>query len=461
METVKDMNPDNCFISFPKEFNWGVATAAYQVEGARFEDGKGESIWDQYCDLPGKIDNGDKGDIAADHYHRFEEDFALMQGLGIRHYRMSLAWPRIYPSGKGTINQKGIDFYSRLIDSLLAKDVTPMITLYHWDMPAALLEEGGWAGLPITDHFADYASTCFKAFGDRVKWWLTFNEPVVFTMAGYAGNGRQAPGYHSSGMAVKAMQNFHLAHGKAVQAFRSISRDGKIGTTISMVPSDPWNSDSELDRQAAERSDAAVNWLFADPIFRKEYPAMILPYVEQYMRPIATGEMDIIGEPIDYLGINNYVSQKVRHCPGLQYDCETIVPPGEASEFDRSWVIDGAAIYNICRRVSDRYGNPDIYITENGAVFTDILTREGRVHDYKRIYYLKEFLKEVKHCLDDGIHLRGYYLWSLIDNFEWANGYRFRTGIVYVDYATQRRYIKDSGYFYQDLIKNGGFHYGY
>ncbi len=436
-------------LSFPDHFVWGAATAAYQIEGAWDEDGRGESIWDRYCHTPGKIENGDTGDVACDHYHRWPEDIELMKRLGLNAYRFSIAWPRIYPRGRGALNQAGIDFYSRLVDALLAAGIEPYITLYHWDLPQALAEGAGdWPARETAYLFADYAETMVKRLGDRVRHWSTLNEPWCASFLSYQ-LGVHAPGLRSEKLAVQAAHHLLMAHGLALQAMRAVNAGIKAGIVLNL-----WSIESVEDTPASRTVIERVwqrdaGW-FLDPLLHAEYPLLAWQEREQAAPQMQPGDMKLIAQPLDWLGINYYNRQLFdEHGQHLRR-----VPGSEHTEM--GWEVHGPGLRRLLTTVQQRYPVPPIYIIENGAAFKDVLTADGCVHDPRRIAYLRDYLTAVHEALHDGVDVRGYFVWSLLDNFEWTFGYSKRFGVVYVDYATQRRVIKDSGYWYAQVLAQNG-----
>jgi beta-glucosidase len=443
-------------VRFPDNFSWGTATASYQVEGAWDEDGRGESIWDRFSHTEGKILNGDTGDVACDQYHRYAEDAAMMKDLGLRGYRFSVAWPRVVPDGRGAINQKGLDYYSRLVDALLEYGVQPFPTLYHWDLPQALQDEGGWGNREIVGHFARYAEAVTRALGDRVKHWMIFNEPWVFTFLGYL-FGIHAPGVRDTALGMRTTHIANLAQGEAFRAMRASGLAETIGSAFSMSSTYP-ASDSADDRAAAERHHCFANDWFLRPAMRGEYPPA---YVEQARvlerMDIREGDMEKVRAPFDFIGINLYQRSIVAAAPDDRNTGARQLPgPGPRTDFN--WEIWPAAIYRMIMRVWKDYRLP-IYITENGCSFGDGPGPDGRVHDQRRVDFLNGFIGQVGRAIDEGADVRGYYLWSLIDNFEWTMGYSQRFGIVHCDFDDQKRTVKDSGYWYRDLIKRGSINY--
>ena len=445
-------------IIFPDNFVWGAATASYQIEGAAYEDGKGESIWDRFSHTPGKVINGDTGDVACDHYHRYKQDIKMMKEMGLKGYRMSISWPRIFPEGKGKANQKGVDFYKSIIDELLENGIEPAVTLYHWDLPQALQDKGGWVNRDTCDYFAEYASYMYEALGDKAKKWITHNEPWCAAFLGYA-EGVHAPGLKDYSLAVQASHNLLLSHAKAVQAYRQSNKNGKVGITLNMYPVYP-KSQSPEDKAAAALRDGYGNRWFIDPVLKGEYPKDMLEFYQKKLNSpvIQPGDMELIsGNLIDFLGVNYYsraVMKKSDKDPLFNY--EEIHPEG-SDYTDMNWEIYPQGLYDLLTRINKEYNSPHIYITENGAAFKDVLSSDGTVNDFDRLDYLKKHFYEAYRAIQDGVKLDGYYVWSLMDNFEWALGYTKRFGLVYVDFATQKRILKKSAYWYKDVIKNNGF----
>ncbi|MEX2246326.1 MAG: GH1 family beta-glucosidase [Dehalococcoidia bacterium] len=445
-------------VTFPAGFSWGTSTASYQVEGAWDEDGKGESIWDRYSHTDGMIRTGETGDVACDQYHRHAEDVALMKDLGLGGYRFSIAWPRVFPEGKGKVNQKGLDYYSRLVDELLAKGIRPFPTLYHWDLPQALQDDGGWTNRDIIDHFAAYAETVVRALGDRVKHWMVFNEPWVFTYLGYL-FGVHAPGIRDTGAGMRSTHIVNLAQAAAMRAMRATGTPEAIGNAYSMSACYP-ASDSAEDRAATERQHAFSNDWFLMPAVKGEYPRA---YVEQERMlermDIRPGDMEAVRAPQDFIGINLYQRAIVADAP-QDRNLGTRMIPGPGPRTGMNWESWPAALYRMIMRVTQEYGRPPIFITENGCSQEDAVTPDGRVHDEKRTEFLRGYIGQVGRAIDEGADVRGYYCWSLIDNFEWTFGYSQRFGLVYCDFADgQKRIVKDSGLWYRDLIRAGQIEY--
>jgi beta-glucosidase len=441
-------------LTFPPQFYWGTATASYQIEGGWNEDGKGESIWDTFSHTQGKIRDGSTGDVACDHYHRWKEDVALMKEIGCNAYRFSISWPRVIPKGKGKVNPLGLSFYDRLVDALLEANITPFITLYHWDLPQALQDEGGWADRDTAYYFAEYASVVAHKLGDRVKHWITHNEPWVVSWIGY-GWGEHAPGIRNEKVAIQVSHHLLLSHGLAVEVLKDISPDSEVGITLNLSPIHP-ASDSEEDKLAAWRQDGFLNRWFLDPIFRGHYPPDILELYSANAPKVLPGDMAIISRRIDFLGINYYSRGIVRFNPKAgPLQAEGVAPEG--AEFtEMGWEIYPPGIYEIIMRVWKDYQPKKIYITENGAAFADEIAPDGGVHDQKRIDYLREHFIQAHKAIEEGANLCGYFIWSLMDNFEWAHGFTKRFGIVYTDYPTQRRIMKDSALWYKKVIEKNG-----
>jgi beta-glucosidase len=435
---------------FPKDFLWGAATAAYQIEGSPLADGAGASIWHRFSHTPGTILNGDTGDVACDHYHRWQEDIEWMKRLGLNAYRFSVAWGRILPTGRGAVNHKGLDFYKRLVDGLLGAGITPMITLYHWDLPADLQDLGGWANRDCAKWFADYACLMFRELGDRVLLWATLNEPWVVMALGYLW-GQHAPGMRDIGAAAKAGHHMLLGHGKAVQALRGLGLpNAHIGIVTNLGPQQP-ASDSPQDQMVATLWHNFINRYFLDPIFCGEYPDTVLNFIGEFAPKVAPDDMQTIGTPIDFLGVNYYTRNVVAYDASEPIGSRTVYQEGKLHT-EMGWEVYPEGLYEILKWVRDEYGDIPIYITENGAAFADVLNAQGEVDDPLRVDYIRAHLEQAYRAIQDGIPLRGYFYWSLMDNFEWAFGYSKRFGLLYVDYATQQRTMKASGRWYAEFI---------
>jgi len=436
---------------FPEEFIWGAATAAYQIEGAWEEDGKGENIWDRFSHTPGKIENGDTGDIACDHYHRWREDIQLMKEIGIQAYRFSISWGRIFPEGSGKINPAGIDFYNRLVDELLKNGIEPYITLYHWDLPQALQDQGGWPNRATAEAFVEYADLVSKKLGDRVKNWMTFNEPFVSAWVGYM-EGRHAPGHKDVDEMLATAHHLLLAHGLSVPVIRNNVPNAQVGIVLNLSGMMP-ASRSAADRTASWIQDGVINRWYLDPLEGRGYP---LDMVKHYGRPmefVQEGDLPIIAVPIDYLGINYYTRGIVRskEVSESENDPQTLFPNPDPT--DMGWEVFPQGLFDILARVHFDYNFPRLYITENGAAYPDQLDENGQVADPLRIAYYREHLKAVSKAIEMGVPVKGYFTWSLLDNFEWAHGYKMRFGLIYVDYATQQRVLKNSAKYYREVIQ--------
>lgn len=443
-------------LSFPKGFLWGAATAAYQVEGAAREDGRGESIWDKFSHTPGNIVNGDTGDVACDHYHRFEADVDLMAELGLKGYRFSTSWSRIMPDGR-TVNPAGLAFYERLVDRLLARGITPMLTLNHWDLPQALQEEGGWTARATVDRFTEYAAAVFGAVGDRVPLILTHNEPWCVSFLGYF-RGVHAPGMTDLSLALRAAHHLLLSHARTVRLHRSLGLPGKLGMALSLFPTYPL-TDSAADREAARLSDGYTNRWFLDPMLRGGYPADMVAHFSAHAGPldfIQPGDEAEIAGTADFVGVNYYHRRNIEARPGhdLGWVVHDRLP--DVPTTDMGWEIVPFGLTDLLLRLKADYGNVPVYITENGAVFDDAPGPDGQVDDQGRLAYVQAHLTAAHRAIAAGADLRGYFLWSLMDNFEWAFGYTKRFGIVHVDYQTQRRTPKASARFYQQVIARNG-----
>jgi beta-glucosidase len=437
---------------FPPTFRFGVATSAYQIEGAAGEDGKGESIWDRFCHTPGRVANGDTGDVACDHYHRYEQDLDLIAGLGVDTYRFSIAWPRIVPDGRGRVNQPGLDFYRRLVEAALERGLRPLATLYHWDLPQALEDAGGWATRDTALAFAEYSEIVFDALGDLVEDWITQNEPWVSAVEGYA-QGKKAPGLADWPTALRASHHLLLSHGLAVHAFRAIApSDARIGITLNLAPMIP-ASDAEADRAAAERADGYHNRWYLDPVLRGRYPSDMLRFYESRgvdLGFIAEGDEAVIGRATDFLGVNYYSVGRIQDAGDANFLGFDFLPP-RTPVTAMGWEIAPASFTDLLVRLERDYGPLRIMITENGAAFPD-RKNGGHVNDPQRVAFLAQHLEAARRAFDAGVGLEAYYVWSLLDNFEWESGYGPRFGIVYVDYETQQRTLKESGLWYRDFI---------
>jgi len=448
-------------MAFPGDFIWGAAASAYQIEGAACEDGRGPSIWDIFCRKPGAVRQGESGDRACDHYRRYEEDVALMRELGIRAYRFSIAWPRVLPQGRGTVNQAGLDFYDRLIDVLLRANVTPFATLHHWDYPLKLYEAGGWLKRESSDWFADYAAAVVKRLSDRVRHWFTFNEPQIFVGMGYQ-HGTHAPGDRLAFTEVLAIaHNVLLAHGKAVQTIRNLSTTApSVGYAVAAnevaVPASDGDDDVRAAREAffsIVKTDCRNSTWWIDPAVFGRYPEDGVMLFDSAMPSVGSSDMSIIRQPLDFLGINVYSGRFYR--AGSNGSPEAVGPPPGQVYTASGWPVVPSSLYWAPKYYCDRYKLP-VIISENGMAGNDMVDSDGGVHDPERIDFLRAYLRELRRACAEGIDVRGYFLWSLLDNFEWAEGYSQRFGLVYVDYPSGKRVVKDSARWYKHVIASNG-----
>ncbi|MET9951215.1 GH1 family beta-glucosidase [Streptomyces sp. NPDC006339] len=448
---------------FPDGFRWGSATAAYQIEGAAAEDGRTPSIWDTFSRTPGRVRNGDTGDIATDHYHRVREDIALMKELGLTDYRFSLSWSRVLPGGRRPASQKGLDFYRGLVDELLDAGIRPVATLYHWDLPQEYEEEGGWPERATAERFAEYAAVAAGALGDRVATWTTLNEPWCAAFLGY-GAGVHAPGRTDDRAALRAAHHLNLAHGLAVQALRAaLPAPAELSLTLNLHALRPY-ADTPEDRDAVRRIDAVGNRIFLDPVFHGRLPEDLVADTAGITdwSFVHDGDLEAVSTPIDVLGVNYYcpavvaagTSETPSPWPGAAGHVRFPYVPGPRTAMD--WPVDADGLYELLVRLRDELPHVPLLITENGAAYDDYADPEGGVHDPERIAYLHAHLAAAHRALGAGVDLRGYFLWSLLDNFEWAYGYGKRFGIVHVDFPTGRRTPKDSARWYADVIARGG-----
>jgi beta-glucosidase len=440
--------------SFPENFLWGSATSAYQVEGSPLADGAGPSIWQRFAHTPGMTRNGDTGDVACDHYRRFREDIALMRALGLKAYRFSIAWARVFPEGTGRINPAGLAFYERLVDTLLENGIEPMATLYHWDLPAALDDRGGWLNREVAHWFAEYARTMFRRLDGRVKMWVTINEPWVITDGGYL-HGALAPGHRNRFEAPIASHNLLRSHALAVQAYRAEGRHG-IGLVVNIEPKYPASKSAD-DLAATARADAYMNRQYLDPVFLGAYPEQLREIFGEAWPEWPAEDFALIREPIDFLGVNYYTRSVVRFDPDSWPLRASPVRQKRAVYTETGWEVFPRGLRDTLVWVKERYGNPTVYITENGAAFVDPATVNGSgLADPQRVKYLKSHLLAVRDAIKAGCDVRGYYAWSALDNLEWSLGFSKRFGIVHVDFATQKRTAKDSAHFYAKVIATNG-----
>jgi beta-glucosidase len=440
--------------SFPSGFLWGAATAAYQIEGAWNADGKGESIWDRFCHTSGRIANDDTGDVACDHYHRWREDVGLMKELGLQAYRFSVSWSRVLPDGRGSANPVGLDFYERLVDALLEASIEPFLTLYHWDLPQALQDHGGWPLRLSAEAFVEYADLVSRRLGDRVKYWTTFNEPFVSAYIGYL-EGRHAPGSANLGEALAAAHHMLLAHGWAVPVVRRNVPEARAGITLNLAGRVP-ASQSVADRAAAWQRDGVVNRWFLDPISARGYPADIVAHYGHPMDFVQPGDVEAMAAPLDFLGVNYYSRDIVRSGEVAEEDNSLPTTLANPEQTDMGWEVYPEGLYDIVGRLHFDYRFPALYITENGAAYPDRLDADGSVADPLRIAYLQRHLEAAARAIAAGVPLKGYFVWSLLDNFEWGHGYSKRFGLIYVDYPTQRRVLKSSAQWYGRVIAANG-----
>ncbi|WP_045825734.1 GH1 family beta-glucosidase [Teredinibacter turnerae] len=448
-------------ITLPEDFIFGAATSAFQIEGAVNEDGRGPSIWDEFTAKKGRIRSGHNAVTACDHYHRFETDVDLMKRMRLQAYRFSVAWPRIMPTGTGSVNMAGLDFYSRLTDSLLEAGIEPFATLFHWDMPLSIYQNnGGFISRDTCDYFADYVEVVVKVLGDRIKNWITLNEPFEHACFGHL-LGNHAPGHHRMGHFLKAMHHQLLAHGKAVERIRSISDESKVGITLSLTPILP-SSDSANDKWAAEFGNQLLNHITLSALYKGRYPEELQQRLRWFWPKIEDGDMALIGTPSDFVGVNHYNCEYASHRWYIPFLKSWISGANAAdAEYEQGgkwytamgWEVNPWGMYEVLRMLREDYGNPEVYITENGAAFEDTLVN-GEVNDSKRIEYFQGYFAEVIHACGIGSKIKGYFAWSLLDNFEWAEGYEKRFGLIHVDYETQKRTLKDSALWYSWLIKH-------
>ncbi|MEX2170747.1 MAG: GH1 family beta-glucosidase [Pirellulales bacterium] len=439
--------------AFPSDFVWGAATSAYQIEGSPMADGAGASIWHRFAHTPGRIADGDHGDVACDHYRRFADDIRLMSELGIKSYRFSISWSRVLPEGTGRPNAGGLDFYARLVDMLLRYDIRPFATLYHWDLPAALEDRGGWAYPDAPSWFADYARLMYRELGDRVPMWATINEPWVIMDLGYVSS-LHAPGRQDRAEAAAVSHNLLRAHSAAVAAYRA-ECDQQIGLVVNLVPIEP-ATDLEADRSAARRMDAYLNRHFLDPALLGKFPEELPEMFGADWPTMSTDELHRIRAPIDFLGINYYLRLVVADDPCGGPPRARIVTSPNCPRTGLGWEIYPEGLTEILLWVREHYGELPLYITENGAAFEDHVQPNGGINDPSRVEYLKHHLNAAAEAIESGVNLQGYFVWSLLDNFEWQHGYSQRFGIVHVDFATQRRTPKASARFYADAIRSRG-----
>ena len=441
--------------SLPRDFVWGVATSSHQIEGGVNEDGRGPSIWDTFCATPGTIDDGSDAAIACDHYHLWEQDLDLIASLGVDAYRFSIAWPRILPAGRGRVEERGLDFYDRLVDGMLERDLKPYATLYHWDLPQALEDAGGWTNRETVDAFAEYADVVTRRLGDRVTSYATLNEPWCSAFLGYL-IGEHAPGLKDPAKALQASHHLLLAHGRAMPVMRRNAPASEHGIVLNLNPAYPVR-DRDEDRAAARRFDGFFNRWFLDPLLQGRYPADAWEGYGADVPEVRDGDLAEIAAPLDFMGVNYYSRAVVRDDPngGLWPRTESVVPDA-APITDMGWEVYPQGLTDLLVRLHEHHPElPDLYITENGAAYPDRL-EDGGVHDAERVRYLREHIAATAEAVRRGVRVRGYFAWSLMDNFEWARGYLKRFGLVHVDYDTQERVLKDSAKWYRERVAEHG-----
>jgi len=449
-------------LSFPNEFIWGTASSSYQIEGAWNEDGKGPSIWDTFTHIPGRITNNETGDVAIDHYHRWKEDIQLMADLGLKAYRFSTSWPRIFPEGRGKVNLKGVDFYDRLIDELLRKKIEPFLCLYHWDLPQTMQDQGGWPVREIAYYFGDYARLMSEKYSDRVKNWITHNEPFVTAGAGYF-LGEHAPGIKEPLAAIKAIHHLLLSHGLATQAIQSASRQPvNVGVVLNLSPIHP-ATNGKKDIEAARRFDIIQNRAFLDPLLLGTSPIAEMKLLNRLVGSvIKPGDLELINR-LDFLGVNYYSRTVIKHDPKFPIFATSQVHP-IGNEYSGMWEIYPEGLNEILVNIWENYSHrmkspqtlPMMMVTENGIPVPDGFDFDGKIRDVRRIRYLEQHIFQVYKAIQKGVPVKGYFVWSLMDNFEWAQGYEKRFGLVYVDFKTQKRTIKESGFWFADVVKDNG-----
>nr|AHB24359.1 beta-glucosidase 1-24 [uncultured bacterium] len=449
-------------ITFPEKFLWGAATASYQIEGAWNKHGKGESTWDRFSHTPGKIKNNDTGDVADDHYRLWKKDIGLMKKIGLKAYRFSIAWPRLLPAGRGKVNQKGLDFYNKLVDGLLQADIIPFVTLFHWDLPQTLEDEGGWPVRSTAEAFVEYTDVITRSLGDRVKHWITHNEPAVVAWMGY-GSGIHAPGIKDYPLAIRAAHHLLLSHGQAVPVIRRNSPNAEVGITLNIS----WGvaaSNSRADLNSVRSDDGEWFRWFADPVYGRGYPSdKIADYTKMGALPngmdfVQPGDMEVIAAPLDFIGLNYYF-RRVHRANGSENEPQAIFAQPKTPEHwtEMGWENYADGLTGVLGRVWFNYQPRKLYITENGASYSTPPDEKGNVPDEHRVNYLRTHFAAAHRAIQAGVPLAGYFVWSLLDNFEWSHGYSQRFGIVWVDYETQKRTLKDSAKWYKRVIKKNGF----
>jgi beta-glucosidase len=443
---------------FPEQFEWGVATASYQIEGAWKEAGKGESIWDRFTHIPGNIADGTSGDIACDFFHLYEKDITLAKQLGLQVFRLSISWPRILPDGTGAINREGIEFYRNVLKNLKTNGIKSAVTIYHWDLPQKLQDRGGWANREIVNWFEVYAKTLYTEFGDLVDYWITLNEPFCTSMLGYW-IGEHAPGYHDYSMALTAVHHLLMSHGVAVKAYRETGLKSEIGITLNMSMSYPAHPGNQDDVEAAKRNQLQSNNLFIDPVLKGSYPQELFAYLKAkgvVLPAILPGDMETIHQEIDFLGVNNYSADYIQ-ADAESWPLESKAVKSGKPRTDADWEVTPLGMYDLLKWLECNYHPKKIIITENGAACNDWIDFNGKVEDPNRKDYLQRYLMEIHRAIMEGVKVTGYYVWSFYDNFEWAWGLNRRFGLIYIDYHTGQRIPKASAYWFSDVIKNNGF----
>jgi beta-glucosidase len=438
---------------FPPGFRWGCSTSSYQIEGAVHEDGRGESIWDRFCDTPGRIRDGSSGALACDHYHLWPQDLDLARNLGVNAYRFSIAWPRIFAAGRGgRPNAQGLDFYSRLVDGMLERGLEPWATLYHWDLPQALQDAGGWASRDTVAAFLEYTDAVTRHLGDRVKHWITHNEPWCTAFLGHH-EGNHAPGVRNFKTALQVCHHLLLSHGEAVPVIRANAAAAQVGITLSLHPIVP-TTDSAADAAAVRRHDGLRNRWFLDPLYGRGYPADILALLGNDAPTVQAGDLARIATGTDFLGVNYYFPEQVADAPGAGAIATRVVERHGVERTAFGWEVSPQGLVTLLDRVQQDYNPAQVYLTENGSTYDDVVLPDGSINDSQRRSYLARHLDAAGTAIACGVPLKGYFAWSLLDNFEWAEGYVRRFGLTHVDYATQKRTLKASGHWYADFLRS-------